>query len=223
MNTETLEIPAMQTILHLKLTVFFIIMLVPSITLAQPMTYRNQPGTIKHHAATGVSGSFTLKADPAGTWSMGTGGGCLVEDVSASLGERRCVTNDDCIDYVDSFVAALPAGTTAEGAHGYCAQPDRSREPRRCWIRPGPQPEYCVVSPMSSLPLNQAVKIPSSPQSGVPVSKLGDGKKVRWMVLTCLNGFDFSQPTMGKDRLGCKSSDANQSTTLSGRAKTINP
>lgn len=190
---------------------------------AQPGTYRNEAGPIRYRADEGVSGSFRLKKDPGGTWSTGTGGGCLVADFSASLGDSRCVTHDDCNDYLGRFLADLPTGSSAEGAHGYCARPGDTSEPRRCWIRPGPQAAYCLVSPLAPLPLNQPVQIPPAPMKGVAAFPLADGRKVRWMVFTCLNGLDFSHPDSPKDRPGCRESDANLSTSQGGKAKTLTP
>ena len=187
---------------------------------AQPQTFQNEPGPIQHTPADGVGGSFKLKKDQGGTWSIGTGGACLIADFSASLGESKCVTHDDCKPMLADLKSRL---NSDNGEWAYCARPESSNEPKRCWFRPGPQAEYCNISPGVPLVPNQVVQLPKPPKKGVPAFPLNDDKEVRWMVYSCLNGFDFSQAAISKDRLGCGNSDANISSSLGGKPKTLRP
>ena len=188
-----------------------------------PDTLKAEPGEISYQPGEGVSGSFVLVEDPAGLWSTGRGGACLVADLSASLGQTPCVVQDDCKEYHDEFRSRLPAEHDAKGSHAYCLQPADAAEPKRCWIRPGAQSDYCVVSPAHPLALNKPIRLPQAPAQGVPAFPLADGKPVRWMVNTCLNGFDFSQPNARRDRLGCKGEHPKSLETRTGRATTLNP
>jgi len=192
---------------------------------AQPpsVPLRLEPGDVEYDAAQGISASFTLVRHPAGMWSTGRGGACLVADVSASLGVTLCAVHDDCKDYMVAFLSRLPEDVSADGAHGYCAQPSGDTEPKRCWIRPGAQADYCVVSPAEPLPLDQPVRLPKAPAAGVPAFPLADGQPVRWVVNTCLNGFDFSQPEANRDRLGCKGDHPQSLETRSGDALRVQP
>lgn len=190
---------------------------------AQAQTLRVEPGAVRHDPTDGVSGSFRLVRDSGGTWSTGRGGACLLADFSASLGASPCVTHGDCDATLAAFLDALPNEASADGTRAYCARPEGAREPKGCWLRPGPQAQYCVVSPLTPLLMNQPVRLPAPPAAGVPAFPLQDGEKVRWMVYTCLNGFDFSQPAAARDRPGCANGDPGTSTSLGGRPKTLKP
>jgi hypothetical protein len=192
---------------------------------AQPpsVPLRLEPGEVVFDPVQGISASFTLVQHPAGMWSTGRGGACLLADVSASLGVTPCAVQDDCQEYLQAFLNRLPAGASADGVHGYCAQPEEDTEPKRCWVRPGTQADYCVVSPAEPLPLDQPVRLPRAPAPGVPAFPLPDGQPVRWMVNTCLNGFDFSQPEASRDRLGCKGEHPQSLESRSGKALKVQP
>jgi hypothetical protein len=181
-------------------------------------TLRLEPGAAVFDIDQRISASFTLVQHPAGMWSTGRGGACLLADVSASLGVTHCAVQDDCLEYLQAFLKSLPADVSADGAHGYCAQPAGDTEPKRCWVRPGAQADYCVVSPAEPLPLGQPVRLPRAPAPGVPAFPLADGQPVRWMVNTCLNGFDFSQPEANRDRLGCKGEHSQSLEARTGNA-----
>lgn len=163
------------------------------------------PGNVR---ATGgaVTGSFRLIGSSHGVPSLGTGGACLVADLS----RRACHDDEDCRD--------LRAAYHPDG-WAYCLRPKASRGAKRCWIRPGRQSDYCRVSPASPLPLNEDLALPvvdAAPRN----DPRHDGKPVRWLIHGCLNRFD---PATGRDHPGCRWSDPARMKTWNGKATTVHP
>jgi len=95
------------------------------------------------------------------------GGACLVADLFSNepaLANYTCATSSDCAH------VPRPAGGSV-----YCASPDGSGEPRRCWTRPS---DNCTRSPSRSPGTFSTRVVTDNARRGhVPV---------RWMVLTCM-------------------------------------
>lgn len=159
------------------------------------------PGNVQ---ATGgaISGSLRVTESRNGIPSMGTGGACLV----ANLSQLACHTDDDC--------RGLRAAYHPDG-WAYCLRPKSSLGARTCWIRPGGQADYCRVSPVYPYPLNENLALPV-----VDADPRHDGKPVRWLVHGCLNRYD---PAAGKDHPGCRLSDPVRMKTWNGKATTVHP
>lgn len=159
------------------------------------------PGKVRAAAGT-VSATFKVIESRHGIPSTGTGGACLV----ANLSRRACRTDDDCRDL-----------RTTHHANGgaYCLRPKASLGAKTCWVRPGRQSDYCRVSPVSPYPLGEEIALPHI--NGDPRR---DGMPVRWLVHGCLNRFD---PATDKDHPGCKLSDPTKMRTWNGRATTVRP
>lgn len=140
-----------------------------------------------------VSGSFKLTygyttGSGVATWkvgiaSLGHGGGCLVTD----LGETKLCSNDaECPkDKID-----------LKGGYGYCVQLDASA-PKSCWYK-GDDAKWCYKKKVAGPPLNlgETIELPvpywkgDIEYHGINAAFLHNGREARYMVITCLNGYD---------------------------------
>ncbi|MEO5629568.1 MAG: hypothetical protein ABIQ62_07360 [Thermomonas sp.] len=159
------------------------------------------PGKVRAAAGT-ISATFKVIESKDGIQSTGTGGACLV----ANLSGRECHTDDDCRDLRTAY---HPDGWA------YCLQPKSSIGAKACWIRPGRQADYCRVSPVSPYPLGAEISLPRV--DGAPRH---DDTPVRWLIHGCLARYD---PAAGKDHPGCKLSDPATMKTWNGKATTVQP
>lgn len=129
-----------------------------------------------------VNGYFYVHA-PAGTPADAaprSGGACLVADlVPFGVGLPSCETTADCNAPEAIDKASNPA---LENFQGYCAAPDGSREPPKCWTRPGLPTEYCNRSP-DGLRLTPGMHVlPTVPADPLNLeTSLPD-----WAVLACM-------------------------------------
>lgn len=134
-------------------------------------------------------------AKVSGTATTRGGGACLVADlVARGIGAATCVTDDDCV----------AARTAFPNGYAYCASPDGSGEPKRCWTRPG---DLCVRSP-------------ANPEGGralpaVPWNVGGANTPVRWLLLGCLA--EEATPT------ACGGTDPSKYVRSIGPATTFGP
>lgn len=156
------------------------------------------PGRVEPGAEAGtLVGGFTftrLPGDPAETRG---GGGCLLADLFSGddrWADFSCSTGADC------NIADRSHPDFYEGAFRYCASPDGSGEPNRCWTTPTNncsragyrEPgEYAAnvdypVAPTADKPATP--ETPTTPRMPPVYGHAGqDGQsEVRWMVIACM-------------------------------------
>lgn len=154
-------------------------------TLAgEPDAWRIEAGQVEtlHGPKAQVVGSFIVHApDPMPPDAPPRmGGACLVADlVPFGVGLASCETTSDC-----NAAGALQTdkNPALQGSSTYCAAPDGSDEPRRCWTRPGPPQSHCRRS-IDGFRLD-----PGTHRIGpVDADPMGRGGPVpRWAVFACL-------------------------------------
>jgi hypothetical protein len=133
-----------------------------------------------------VTGTFVFEADSNGIESNRYGGACLVADLTAQgIGKKVCSSDLDCHPVVK--VERRPGqpevpGVTVPAYEGYCLASGPRDRVRSCWVRPGPQPEFCMTSKQTGGPLQ-------AKQYALPVVKADPTGKgpVRWRIHSCLN------------------------------------
>ncbi len=170
-----------------------------------------------------IKGSFTISTVPPGQQnpnaipSLGTGGACLVADLSRSTQlalPQSCSSGADCSNNLPAgwfaYCDAGQAGGTAAG---------------KCWIRPGTAAELCNRSadydppkvwpdgetqqtPKNAYQLPAPTTTPLNPQDQAPV---------RWRVVACLNKADSN----GKDTGGCGKPDPTLKKLVFGEVKLV--
>jgi hypothetical protein len=180
----------------------FVALLVVAIALPAHAQTRREivAGPVKATGDT-ISGSFRVQeSHRAGIVSAGTGGACLV----AERNDRSCSSDDDCGDLRAHY---HPAGAA------YCLQPQGAPSHRTCWVRPGPDLEFCLKSPLAPLPVNTRIDLPQA-DSRV----MADGHDVRWRVHACLNGYDAAAKA---DNHACGDSTATNRMTSDGPPRRI--
>jgi hypothetical protein len=152
-----------------------------------------------------ITGRFTFTRLSGDATATRGGGGCMIADLftaDATWSGFSCSSNADCNN-----------PQTYTGPFRYCASPDGSGEPMRCWTRPTDNcarsgfrtpGEYAVNAtlawtPSASNPTTPGSEIPKSPVSG---DATGRGEPVRWMVVTCM--------AAAANSAGCASPDPSQ-------------
>jgi hypothetical protein len=148
-----------------------------------------------------ISGSFRVDAPRRrGIQSSGTGGACLV----AEPGDRECSTDVDCSDLRTKY---HPAGAA------YCLRQGGMKKHKTCWVRPGPDLDFCLKSPVAPLPAITRIDLPQ-----VDPRVMGAGPDVRWRVHACLNGYDAAAKA---DNHACGDSTASNRMTSDGPPRRI--
>lgn len=148
----------------------------------------NEPGKVELASRPGSTDNelwttFRIEdsTHPTAIASPGTGGACLVADLNAHglpvmSAPRRCTKNADC-------QGGLGVVGSTEGWWGYC---DIEGD-KKCWIRPGKQPELCKVGPQ---PKDVDVETPHFPITAAFKARFPG--PLRWRAVACLNGYNGS-------------------------------
>ncbi len=140
-----------------------------------------------------VSGSFRVRESRrAGIVSLGTGGACLVAERS----DRGCTVDQECSDLATHY---------HPGGAAYCLRQQGARGHGTCWVRPGVDVAFCLKSPVTPLPPATRIQLPQA-DSGA----MGGGRRVRWRVHACLNGYDAAARA---DNRACGDGTANRMTS----------
>lgn len=160
-----------------------------------------------------VDGTTTVVGDPPqdvvsdGIISAGSGGACLVADLSASIGGEACNTRADCNDDLEKFRALTRPDKIKDERFAYCLPPKGNDGHKKCWIRPG---YFCDIRQFNPLFRDYYYLPASATKLVADANPLNDGKPVRWLVHACLNKYN---PGLGHDYSGCGPDDPNESKT----------